>query len=259
MVTERTKRSGFIEAASSLYPLILVAAAWEMVTRAGLVRPIFLPPLSQVIASFPDLLGNGEILSPLAISLGRAAAGLAIAAVAGISLGFLMARIRWIRWLFEPLIALNFPSPKVAFLPIFILWFGIDHMSKIALVVTTCIFPFIIAAEAGARTVPRAQIWAAEMMGTSRFNILARLILPAALPSLMSGIRIAVPYALVSTFTAEMIAGGGGLGGGLVYAQRLFETTTVFALLLLMMLTGYLIDFAVLALRRRVLHWHEES
>ncbi|QDM20782.1 ABC transporter permease [Tardiphaga sp. vice154] len=239
------------------YPLLLVAAVWEAATQGGLVRPIFLPPLSSVIASFPDLVRSGEIVEPLLVSMYRAAAGLAIAMIAGVSLGFMMARIRWIKWLFEPLIALSFPSPKVAFLPIFILWFGIDHLSKIALVVSTCIFPFIIAAEAGARTVPRVQLWAADMMGTSRMTTLWKIILPASLPSLMSGMRIAVPFALVSTFTAEMIAGGGGLGGGLVYAQRFFETITVFALLLVMIVIGYLIDLLVLGLRHRVLRWHQ--
>jgi ABC-type nitrate/sulfonate/bicarbonate transport system permease component len=256
VIAEHERRS-FLQSVLAVYPLIMVAVIWEATTRMGLVRPIFLPPLSTVIASFPALLQRGEIIEPLFVSLGRAAAGLAVSMLAGVSIGFLMASFRSVKWLLEPLIALSFPSPKVAFLPIFILWFGIDHLSKVALVVATCVFPFIIAAEAGARTVPRVQIWAAEMMGTSRLAILWRIILPAALPSLMSGVRIAVPYALVSTFTAEMIAGGGGLGGGLVYAQRFFETTTVFALLLIMIVTGYLIDFLVLGFRQRLLRWHE--
>ncbi|HEV2508424.1 ABC transporter permease [Bosea sp. (in: a-proteobacteria)] len=238
------------------YPLFLVAIAWEAVARAGWVQPVFLPPLSSVLASFPQLVATGEILGPLLTSLHRAAAGLAIAMTVGITLGFWMARSRWAKWLFDPLVALGFPAPKVAFLPIFILWFGIDHMSKIALVAITCVFPFILAAEAGARTVPRVQLWAAEMMGTPRFELLWRIVLPATLPSLMSGVRIAVPFSLVSAFTAEMIAGGGGLGGGLVYAQRFFETQTVFALLLVMLATGYLVDYGLLALRRRLLRWH---
>lgn len=241
-----------------IYPLVIVAVIWEVVARAGLVRPVFLPPLTSVLAAYPQLVTTGEIWGPLLVSFYRAAAGLALAMTVGITLGFLMARWRWVKWFFDPLIAVGFPSPKVAFLPIFILWFGIDHLSKIALVAITCVFPFILAAEAGARTVPRVQLWAASMMGTSRFSILWRIVLPASLPSLMSGVRIAVPFSLVSAFTAEMIAGGGGLGGGLVYAQRFFETPTVFALLLLMLALGYLVDFGVLALRRRLLRWHED-
>jgi ABC-type nitrate/sulfonate/bicarbonate transport system permease component len=239
------------------YPLILLAVLWEAVARLGYIRPVFLPPLSAVIAQFIPLAKAGDLIEPLLISLYRTAAGLAIAIVAGIAIGFLMARIRFVRWLLDPLIAFSFPAPKVAFLPVFILWFGIDHLSKIALVAFTCVFPFIVAAYAGATTVPTNQLWAARAMGTGTLGLLWRVILPASLPSLMSGVRVGVPYALVTTFTAEMIAGGGGLGGEMVLAQRYFETPTVFVYLLMMLAVGYLIDFGVLRLRDHVLRWHE--
>jgi ABC-type nitrate/sulfonate/bicarbonate transport system permease component len=239
------------------YPLLLVAAVWEGAARLGYVRPVFLPPLSAVIAQFVPLAQAGDLLEPLLISLYRTAVGLAIAIVVGVGVGFLMARVRFVRWLLDPLIAFSFPSPKVAFLPVFILWFGIDHLSKIALVAFTCVFPFIVAAYAGATTVPTNQLWAARAMGTGNLGLLRRVILPASLPSLMSGVRVGVPYALVSTFSAEMIAGGGGLGGEMVLAQRYFETPTVFVYLLIMLATGYLIDFGVLRLRGYVLRWHE--
>jgi ABC-type nitrate/sulfonate/bicarbonate transport system permease component len=239
------------------YPLLLVAAVWEAAARLGYVRPVFLPPLSTVIAQLVPLAQAGDLLEPLLISLYRTAVGLAIAIVVGVAVGFLMARVRFVRWLLDPLIAFSFPSPKVAFLPVFILWFGIDHLSKIALVAFTCVFPFIVAAYAGATTVPTNQLWAARAMGTGNLGLLWRVILPASLPSLMSGVRVGVPYALVSTFSAEMIAGGGGLGGEMVLAQRYFETPTVFVYLLIMLVTGYLIDFGVLRLREHVLRWHE--
>src|ERR1019366_4681795 len=102
---------------------------------------------------------------------------------------------------------------------IFILWLGIDHSSKIALVAFTCVFPFIVSAYAGAATVRTNQLWAARAMGTSNAQLLYRIVLPASLPSVLSGVRVAVPYAIVTAFTGEMIAGGGGLGGTLVFAQ----------------------------------------
>jgi ABC-type nitrate/sulfonate/bicarbonate transport system permease component len=145
-------------AVGAAYPLILLATVWEAVARLGYVRAVFLPPLSTVVAQFWPLAVSGELVWPLVISLYRTAAGLAVALVAGIFVGFLMARVRVIRWLLDPLIAFSFPSPKVAFLPVFILWFGIDHLSKIALVAFTCVFPFIIAAYAGATTVPTHQV-----------------------------------------------------------------------------------------------------
>lgn len=240
------------------YPLLLVAILWEAAGRLGLVRPIFLPPLSTVIEHIPHLFIEGELVGPLFVSLYRAAAGFLIALVGGVVIGFLMARVRFFRWLLDPLISFAFPSPKVAFLPIFILWFGIDHLSKIVLVAFTCIFPFIVAAYAGATSVSTNQLWAARAMGTSKLALLRLVILPASLPSLMSGVRVTVPYALVSAFTAEMIAGGGGLGGALVLAQRYFETQTVFVYLLVMLIVGYVIDLAMLRARSYILRWHAE-
>jgi ABC-type nitrate/sulfonate/bicarbonate transport system permease component len=239
------------------YPLLIVALLWEGAARLELVYPIFLPPLSETLGQLGKLTLAGEITGPLAVSLYRAGAGLLIAMVIGVSIGFAMARSGIVRWLFKPLLAISFPAPKVAFLPVFILWFGIDHLSKIALVTFSCVFPFIIAAQAGANSVPRIQVWAAEAMGTGRLDMLWRIVLPASLPSLMSGVRVAVPYALVSAFAAEMIAGGGGLGGSLVYAQRYFETPTVFAILLVMLASGYVIDYGVLRTREHFLRWTE--
>jgi ABC-type nitrate/sulfonate/bicarbonate transport system permease component len=137
------------------------------------------------------------------------------------------------------------------------LWFGIDHLSKIMLVAATTVFPFILAAAAGARSVPTNQIWAARAMGSSELMLLRRVVLPASLPALLSGVRVAVPTALLTTFTAEMVAGG-GLGGALVLAQRYFESPTVYAYLMVMLACGYLLDVELLRIRRRLLRWHEE-
>ncbi len=240
-----------------MYPLMLVAIAWEVTARLGVIRGIFLPPLSTVMELIPKLVADGQLIEPLFVSLFRATAGLLLALVVGVTLGFSMARNRIVRYLIEPLVSFGFSSPKIAFLPIFILWFGIDHVSKILLVALTSVFPFIVSAYEGARNVTVNQLWAARAMGTSNMLLLQRVVLPASLPSLMSGLRIAVPYALMTAFTAEMIAGGGGLGGALVLAQRYFETPTVFAYILIMLGTGYVLDIAFIWGRRHVLRWHE--
>jgi ABC-type nitrate/sulfonate/bicarbonate transport system permease component len=242
----------------ALYPLFLSVLLWEAAARLGFVAPLFLPAFSVVVVQAAQLLAAGELFEPLLTSLFRAAGGFALALAVGVTLGLLMGRVKFVHWLLDPLVALGFPAPKIAFIPIFILWFGIDDWSKILLVAFTTIFPFIVAAYAGVRTVPVNQIWAARAMGeTSEWGLLLRIILPAALPSLMSGVRVGVPVALLTTFTAEMVAGGGGLGGGEVMAERFFESPTVFAYLLVMLVVGYAIDGGVFALRRRLLRWHE--
>lgn len=244
---------------AALYPLLLVILVWEAVARLGLVRPTFLPSFSAVMVKAWLLAGTGELWAPLWVSLYRAGAGLALALAVGIPLGFLMARWRALWRVFDPLVALGYPAPKLAFVPIFILWFGIDHLSKILLVAFSCVFPIIISAYAGALTVSLRQIWAAQAMGTSHLKLFTRVIFPATLPALMSGLRISVPLALLTAFTAEMVSGGGGLGGELVLAQRYFESPTVFVYILTMLVSGYLIDSVFLMLRSWILRWDDSE
>jgi len=241
------------------YPLLLVVAAWELAARAGLIRALFLPPFSTVIEQLWVLLGEGEIIAPLAVSLYRAFAGLALAVVFGVLAGLLMARSRWAHWALDPLVSLAFPAPKIAFVPIFILWFGIDHLSKILLVAFTCIFPMIVATYHGAVAVSRNVIWSAQAMGTSERRLLLRVILPAAQPAIFGGVRVTVPVALIIAFTAEMIAGGGGVGAALMFAQRFFQTPTVFVYILVMLASGLVLDAAMLRLRRRLIPWDDEA
>ena len=242
----------------ALYPIALFILLWEAVAQAGIVRPVFLPPFSTVIARFVSLVVNGEMVNPLLTSLYRAFSGLAIATVVGVAAGILMTRSRWLRWLLEPLISIGFPSPKITFVPIFVLWFGIDHLSKILLVAFACVFPMIVSAYHGAQSVTRTWIWSAQAMGTSDRVLMRRIVLPAALPDLFSGLRVALPVALITAYTAEMVAGGGGLGAALIFSQRFFETVNVFAYIVAMLVSGMFLDFCLLRIRHRVVGWHEE-
>ena len=241
------------------YPLLLVLLLWELVARAGLVRPLFLPTVTTVLEQFWVLLFEGEIVAPLLVSLYRAFAGLALAVVFGVLAGLWMARSKWAHWALDPLVSLGFPAPKIAFVPIFILWFGIDHLSKILLVAFTCVFPMIVATYHGAAAVSRTVIWSAEAMGTSERKLLSRIIFPAAQPYIFSGVRVTVPVALIIAFTAEMIAGGGGVGAALMFAQRFFQTPTVFVYILVMLATGLVLDLVILRLRHWLIPWDDEA
>jgi ABC-type nitrate/sulfonate/bicarbonate transport system permease component len=240
------------------YPLLIVLGAWELAARAGLVRPLFLPDLGTILAQFWALLSNGEIVQPLAVSLFRAFAGLALAVALGVLTGLMMARSRLAHWALDPLVSLVFPAPKIAFVPIFILWFGIEDLSKILLVAFTCVFPMIVATHHGAMAVSRTVIWSAQAMGTPERKLIYRIILPAALPSIFSGMRVTLPVALIIGFTAEMIAGGGGVGSALMFAQRFFETPTVFVYIIVMLTTGFVFDLLMLRLRARLIPWEDE-
>lgn len=255
--------SGLLSAAGRmaayLYPIALVVALWALASASGWTRPMFLPSPLAVLQQARQLLSDDAVLGPVGLSLYRALAGLLLAFLAGVPLGLLMAHSGWVRKAVDPLVSVAFPAPKITFMPIFILWFGIDSLSKILLVAFTCIFPILVAAYEGAIAVPTVLLWSARAMGSSPGRMVRRVLLPAAVPTLFSGVRVAVPTALITAYTAEMVAGGGGLGAALMYAQRFFETPTVFVCIVLMLLSGIVLDRALLALRRRLIPWLSED
>ena len=241
------------------YPIVLVILVWALAAYAGWARPLFLPSPRAVAEQFWPLLQGGEVVAPLLLSLYRAFGGLVIALVIGAAAGVAMARTRWMRWGVDPLVSVAFPAPKIAFMPIFILWFGIDSVSKILLVAFTCVFPIIVATYHGATAVSRTIVWSAQAMGTSERELLRRVILPATLPYIFSGLRVTVPVALITAYTAEMVAGGGGLGAALMYAQRFFQTPSVFLYIILMLLSGVVLDQLMLAARVWLIPWQPEE
>jgi ABC-type nitrate/sulfonate/bicarbonate transport system permease component len=233
----------------SLTSVLVIVAIWETAARAGLASSLFLPPFTKVMAEWWSVCADGSLPLDLGVSLSRAAVGLCLATLIGVPLGIAMARNRFLHWLFDPVIALAFPSPKIAFLPIFILWFGIYSLSKILLVAFACVFPIVIGSFAAASSVSRVLIWSAASMGTSNAGVLFRVVLPAAWPRIFAALRVALPVSLITTFTAEMVSGGGGMGATLMYSQRFFESPTVFAYILTMLGVGLLLDFVMLKLQ----------
>lgn len=239
----------------SLISVLTVVVLWEAAARAGLASPLFLPPFTKVISEWWAVVADGSLPLDLGVSLSRAAGGLGLATLIGVPLGIAMAQSRLLHWLFDPVIALAFPSPKIAFLPIFVLWFGIYSLSKILLVALACVFPILIGSFAAAASVNRIWIWSAAAMGTSGIGMLFRIVLPAAWPRIFAALRVALPVALITTFTAEMVSGGGGMGATLMYSQRFFESLTVFAYILTMLGVGLLLDFLMLRIQAAFPSW----
>src|SRR6185437_9603123 len=170
----------------STISILVLAVTWELAARAELSPPLFLPALSAVLAQWWSLIQDGSLATDLGVSFFRAGVGLAVAMAGGVIIGMSMSRYRLMHWLFDPLLALGFPAPKIAFLPVFILWFGIYSLSKIILVTFACIFPIIIGTYAAARSVNRTWIWSAESLGTPTLLIMAKVIFPACLPKIFA-------------------------------------------------------------------------
>jgi ABC-type nitrate/sulfonate/bicarbonate transport system permease component len=245
--------------AARSFTIVLLLLVWEGLARSGMVSRFMLPPLAPVIERIGEDIASGDFIFNTARTLGRALAGFAIAGVGGAALGILMVRSTIARWFFEPMISAGFPMPKVAFLPIVILWFGVYDMSKIFMVVIDAIFPVITATIVGLQGVERELIWSARNMGANPRQVLWEIMLPAALPQILTGLQVALPIAIVIAIATEMLMGGIGLGGALLEASRMADSAGVFAGLVEMAAVGYAAIKCMSAVRHRLLRWHQET
>jgi ABC-type nitrate/sulfonate/bicarbonate transport system permease component len=242
-----------------LAPIVALLAAWEIFARSGAVTPFMLPALSAVAERLYDDALGGELFINIGVTLYRALAGFAIAAVGGVVLGIAMARNAAARWFFDPIISVGFPMPKIAFLPVVILWLGLYDVSKISMVVLDAIFPVVTATIAGIASVEKELLWSARNMGARDREVLWQILLPAALPQILTGLQVALPIALIVVVVTEMQMGGYGLGGAMMQASRFANSRGVFAGIVEIAVIGYGLVALMVMLRRRLLAWHQEA
>ena len=242
-----------------LLPILGVLLLWWAVANSGLVKPFLLPsPMLVAEHIYKDVI-SGSVFVNIGYTFYRALAGFLIAAAIGTTVGLLMVVSGTAKWFFDPIVSLGFPMPKISLLPIFILWFGLDDGSKIAMIAVGCVFVITANAFAGANGVERQFIWSAQMLGADNRRVLVDVILPAATPQILTGYQIALPVSLIITLVTEMIMGGAGLGGQLLIASRYANSPAVFAAIVEIAIAGAIVVNGMKMLRRRILHWHEET
>ena len=244
---------------AGVFSVLVVLIAWELFARSGRVTPFMLPPFSAVVERIYSDAASGVLWINLKQTMFRAMIGFLIAAIGGITLGAFMSRNRLIHWFFDPIISVGFPMPKIAFLPIIILWLGVYDVSKIAIVVFDAIFPVVTATLAGIASVERELIWSARNMGANNREVMWQIVLPAALPQILTGLQVALPIALIVEIVAEMAMGGYGLGGAMMTASRFADSRGVFAGIVEIAIVGYALIKALALIRRRLLAWHQET
>lgn len=240
-----------------LLPLSVIAL-WEFVTRERLVSAFLLPPFSRVAERLWTDFASGELLALAGQSFARLVISYVIAVFLGVLLGILMARIRFIRWVLDPLLSIGLPAPKIAFLPIFVLWFGVFDKPKIIMTIVACIFPVIAGTWSGTQGVDKYLVWSAQNLGASRRELLTQVIFPAALPSILTAMQVALPIAFIVVVVTEMLTGGDGLGGSMIEAAKLADATGVFANLIVIGLMGFALLGGLQVTRRKILRWHPE-
>jgi ABC-type nitrate/sulfonate/bicarbonate transport system permease component len=239
--------------------LIAFFALWETVARSGGVTTFMLPTLPLVGERIWSDAVGGDLFLNLGLTLYRALAGFAIAGALGIVLGVLISRSRAISWFFDPIISAAFPMPKIAFLPIIVLWFGFYDSSKIMMVVIDAIFPVVTATILATRGIEREFLWSARGMGATDRELLWEIVLPASLPQILTGLQIALPIALIVCIVTEMLTGGYGMGGAMIQASRFANSPGVFAHLVVIAVVGYALVKGLALTRRRLLVWHQEA
>lgn len=240
-------------------PLLALLGAWELVADLGLVRPFLLPSLSSVLVRIWSDVQEGDLVANLGQTLWRTLAGFGISAVLGIAIGLLMVRVRVVNWLFDPLVSIGFPMPKIAFLPIMVLWLGLYDVSKVTMIVFNDIFPVITATVAGVRAVEQQIIWSARNLGTGERRMMWDILLPAASPQIITGLQVALPIALIIAIITEMSMGGYGIGAVMQNASRMADSRGVFAGIIEIAVVGFILVKLMSFARARILRWHAET
>lgn len=241
------------------YSIPLLLLVWQAMVASGIVESRLLPSLTRVWSALVTDIGNGTLLYHTAVTLSRAAAGFLMAAIIGIPFAAAMARSEVVRNLFEPIFFFGYPVPKIALFPVFTYVFGLGTPSKIAFTFLECLYPIVVTSYLGFRGVQSRLIWTAQNMGGAPHTVLWRVFFPAALPSIFSGLRIALPIAIVVVVLTEMIGDSIGLGYYITISSTRFAFPNVYAAIVVIGICGFVLDKSMLALRAHFVHWQREE
>lgn len=231
--------------------IILVEAG----TRAGWISALTLPKPSDVLVTFQELWESGLLFRHLFPSLTRLVVGAMLGISIGISVGILIGLFSHIRAGLVPLVAAIFPIPKIALLPLFVIWFGIDEGSKYALIALGTFTPTVVATYGAVDNVDRTLIRMGQSFGLSWQSIVAKIVLPGAMPGILSGLRISLAIAIILLVAAEMLGAEYGIGAYILEAGSLYDLERLFAGVVILSLLGILVSTAIGQIERRLLNW----
>jgi NitT/TauT family transport system permease protein len=222
--------------------LVIPLAGWLLVSSLGAINPVFLPGPLAVAHRVGVWLNDGDLFSDIRISFFRVLAGWALSAVIAMPLGLLIGTFRRAQALLEPLTDFIRYMPAVAFIPLVMLWVGIDESAKVAIIFIGTFFQMVLMVAEDVRRVPMAQIEAAQTMGATRAEVIEKVIIPSAKPALLDTLRITMGWAWTYLVVAELVAANSGLGYAIVKAQRFLQTDKIFAGIILIGVIGLAMD-----------------
>jgi ABC-type nitrate/sulfonate/bicarbonate transport system permease component len=243
-----------------LLPFAIVIAIWALLSGVGVFDPFLIPaPWTVANALWDGLVTTGSMWPDLWATLSRAITGLVLGCALGLVVGVLMGQSKWIAHLLEPLISFAFPMPKLALLPLLIVLLGIGDTSLIVMVTLGAFFPMVVNTYAGVTGTSRVLLWNSMTLGAGKLQQLRTVVLPSALPHIMSGVRIASGVSFLLVVAAEMISANTGLGYLIIFSQRNYRPDLVIAGILLTAALGFIIDRIVARSSAALLAWQDTS
>ncbi|MBI1218580.1 MAG: ABC transporter permease subunit [Rhodobacteraceae bacterium] len=239
----------------STLAIVLLIAAWQLASGLGLINPAFLPSPFKVLETLYDLALTGQLWADCSASLFRIIVGWSIGTALGLAFGVLMALSTIVRNVGKPLVAALFPIPKIAVLPLLILWLGVGELPKVTVIAFGVFFPTVISTYTSIDNVPRNLIRMAQSFGVPLRTIVRSILLPGALPGIVAGMRISTGYSLTIIVAAEMIAAEHGIGSFIMLAGTLFRSDQLIAGVVLLAIIGLTIDRILSVLENRWFRW----
>jgi ABC-type nitrate/sulfonate/bicarbonate transport system permease component len=236
--------------------IALLLVLWEAAAVTEFFPPMSFPRISAIMTTWWELVVSGELLGEVLPSLWRMFAGYFIGVAIGVVLGLMMGYIRLFYNLLEPITEVLRPIPSPAYLPIVILFLGIDDEMKIFMVAFASLFPVLLNTYSGVRSVDPIQLQTARTFGVSGRKLLTQIVLPASSPYIFTGMRISLAVALIVMVISEMVAASNGIGYFILSAQRGFKIRDMFAGVITLAVLGYILNRLFLYIENRVLAWH---
>lgn len=243
----------------SVITVVALLVLWFVITNMGWVKPLFLPSPQAVFQQFYEYITGQANDKPLwqhfLASMLRVFSAFLLACVTAIPIGIAMGMSRVARGIFDPPLEFYRPLPPLAYLPLIIIWFGIDELPKVLLIFLSCFAPLALAARSGMRSASQEQINAAYSMGASYMQVIRHVILPSALPDILIGMRIAIGFGWTTLVAAEMVAANMGLGQMVLNASNFLRTDIVIMGIIVIGVVAYLFDLLMRWLERRLVPW----
>jgi ABC-type nitrate/sulfonate/bicarbonate transport system permease component len=236
--------------------IVLLLALWEVAAASGRLPALSFPRMSEILATWERLIVSGELPGEVLPSLWRMFAGYLIGVGLGVLLGLVMGYFRLFYNLLEPITEVLRPIPSPAYLPIVILFLGIDDEMKIFMIAFASLFPVLLNTYSGVRSVDPIQLQTARTFGVAGRKLLWQVVLPAASPYIFTGMRVSLAVALIVMVISEMVAASSGIGYFILSAQRGFKIREMFAGVLTLAVLGYVLNRLFLMIENRVLAWH---